>query len=115
MTRKMIPEDIGLHPCRFVPAYSSACGHPTSNANRICSAHKAMCAVCGELATNDCSYCGQFVCGTPLCDNCEGWSDNTKSSGSWGFMNHSHRRKASAPPLRKMTAADIGLSQGEEV
>lgn len=114
MTRKMVAEDIGLRACRFTPAYSSACGQPTTNANGICSAHTKVCAVCCDLATSECSYCGQFVCGTPLCDHCEGWNDSTKSSGSWGFMNHAHRRKATAPPILKMTASDIGLPESEE-
>lgn len=104
--REMVAEDIGMFSCRFVPAYSRACGKLTSNENRICLLHTAPCAVCGELATSQCSYCGQFVCGTPLCDDCEGWEDNSKSSGSWGFMNHSHRRKS----LRRALPADLGLA-----
>lgn len=98
-----------MYSCRFVPAYSQACGRLTSNSNRICPLHTAVCAVCGALATNECSYCGQFVCGTPLCDDCEGWNDDTKASGSWGFMNHSHRRG----PRRKAVAGDIGFSVSE--
>lgn len=106
LRRKMVAEDIGMFACRFVPAYSQACGKLTSNANRICSLHTAVCAVCGQLATSECSYCGQFVCGTPLCDDCEDFNDMTKPSGSWGFLNHGHRPKS----LRKAVPADIGLT-----
>ena len=36
-----------------------------------CQEHKdEMCRVCGKKATRGCSYCGQLVCGIPLCDNC---------------------------------------------
>lgn len=109
--RAMVAEDIGMFPCRFGPAYQSQCGYPTLSPLRLCPAHDhGKCGVCGELQTHECSYCGQFVCGFPLCDNCEGFEDQSKASGAWGFLNHSHRRRAAAPPLRKMVAGDIGIA-----
>ena len=44
-------------------------------------------------ATKECDHTGQFVCGTPLCDNCEGITDTSNPSGRWGFANHIHRQK----------------------
>ena len=59
-----------------------------------CKEHQGQkCASCGEPATHGCSYCGQFVCGAPLCDSCVGFEDMTRPSGNWGFMNHSHKKR----------------------
>lgn len=78
--------------CRYTPAWSSACG--TECEGEICAAHAdRKCVSCNAPATNECNHAGQFVCGYPLCDNCEGYVDTTKSGGSWGFMNHGHRAK----------------------
>lgn len=60
----------------------------------ICDEHiKRKCVSCGEQATRECDHTGQFVCGAPLCPNCEGHTDTTKPSGGWGFLNHSHSKK----------------------
>ena len=80
--------------CKFDIAWRGKCGEGTEE---ICKKHREVkCCVCGEQATHDCSHTGQFVCGAPLCDNCEGFVDETKPSGGWGFMNHGHRRKVIA-------------------
>lgn len=81
--------------CRFVIAYQGRCGCEPVNERGVCSQHAAVtCQSCGSPATTQCSYTGQFVCGAPLCDDCEGWNDNTKPYGGWGFMNHEHRRRS---------------------
>lgn len=79
--------------CKFWPAYSiKPCGIPTGSASDICEEHsKKKCDSCGESATHECSYTGQFVCGAPLCDKCV---DRSKPSGAWGFMNHEHVRRS---------------------
>ena len=60
----------------------------------VCTQHAAVkCCVCGEQATHECDHTGQFVCGAPLCNNCEGHTDTSKPAGGWGFMNHTHRQK----------------------
>lgn len=81
--------------CSFDMAWRGPCGEPASLRNR-CPAHaEVVCAACKSPATRECDYTGQFVCGTPLCDNCHGYTDTSKPSGSWGFLNHSHCRKQS--------------------
>ena len=81
--------------CRFQFAYSvNRCGQP-ADASRICEGHQQVkCVSCKGQATNECSYCGQFVCGAPLCDDCQGTEDRGKDPGSWGFLNHRHVRKS---------------------
>lgn len=65
-----------------------------SGTNRFCKEHdKEVCCVCSEKATHGCDYCGQFVCGAPLCDKCTYTNDLSKPSGNWGFMNHIHISK----------------------
>ena len=62
----------------------------------FCAKHaEKKCRVCGNQATKECEYCGQFVCGVPLCDNCEGYEKKSDDPGVWGFLNHTHRRKNS--------------------
>ncbi len=80
--------------CRYDLAWVGACGNECDESG-ICDIHKMeKCKVCGEQATHQCSYTGQFVCGAPLCDKCEEGDagDSTKGLG-WGFIGHTHRRK----------------------
>lgn len=78
--------------CRYYPCWQNQCKKECEG--EFCAAHLGKkCSVCGEQASNECNHTGQFVCGTPLCDNCEGHTDTSKPSGGWGFMNHTHRRK----------------------
>lgn len=80
--------------CKFNLAWAGSCGNLVEKNEDFCAKHlKETCCVCGEQATRQCDYTGQFICGYPLCDNCEGWEDLNKPSGAWGFLNHSHRRK----------------------
>lgn len=85
--------------CKYEIAWYGKCN---ADANGdICEKHaKVKCVVCGEQATNECNHAGQFVCGSPLCDNCEGVVDTNKPSGSWGFLNHSHTKKKPASDWR---------------
>ena len=96
--------------CRYLPAYSGRCG-ALAGESGFCAHHVGKeCRVCGVQATNECNHTGQFVCGTPLCSDCEGWVDTSKASGSWGFMNHSHRVKPAvqrARECRPMVAGDL--------
>lgn len=96
--------------CPYMPAYSSRC-NGIKTASGFCKGHTGKaCSVCGEQATRECNHTGQFVCGAPLCPNCEPFTDTTKPSGSWGFMNHGHRPIMRAQKPRTMTADDIGVS-----
>jgi hypothetical protein len=85
--------------CKFTPAYSSRCQRPCIG--DYCEEHDGIkCGVCGNQAVHGCHYCGQFVCGFPLCGDCEEFTDTTKASGAWGFLNHGHRlKKEHMPPV----------------
>lgn len=107
--RKMVAADIGLRECRYDMPWAGRCRRPTTHESGICEDHRGeKCVVCGGQSTHGCSYAGQFVCGAPLCDDC---TDDTTPGpfGSWGFLNHIHKRKADRPPQRMM-AADIGAA-----
>lgn len=79
--------------CKF-STYGYACRKPVEHGRYLCEEHaSAKCASCGQSATHGCDFCGQFVCGMPLCDECTFGTDETKSSGAWGFMNHIHVSK----------------------
>lgn len=102
--------------CQYVPAYSSGCKAISVDEHRRCKAHTGkVCVSCGGPAMHECNHTGQFVCGAPLCRDCEGWNDTSKASGTWGFMNHSHRVKPSivaariASGGREAVAADFGM------
>lgn len=56
--------------CPFVIAWHGRCKQPVVNSAERCETHQPVgCEICGELATHECSFSGQFVCGSPLCDN----------------------------------------------
>ena len=90
--------------CLFIKAWCGRCTKDCGDSG-YCEEHGAMkCVVCGEQATHDCDYTGQFVCGFPLCANCEGRELRPDDEGyttsrglGWGFMNHVHKRKAPSP------------------
>ena len=78
--------------CTFYLAWRGQCKATCEGS--VCTQHAAVkCCVCGEQATHECAHAGQFVCGAPLCKNCEGHTDTSKPAGGWGFMNHTHRQK----------------------
>lgn len=84
--------------CRYVKAWIGQCGASVADCD-LCSTHLGVTCSCGEQAVTECSHTGQLVCGRPLCDACEGYSDPTKPAGSWGFGNHTHRRKITCEVL----------------
>ena len=98
--------------CPYFPAYSGRC-NGMKGASGYCIKHtEKKCCVCGDQAVRECNHTGQFVCGYPLCRNCEGFTDDKKSGGTWGFMNHGHRVKPSVQSerdRREMVASDIGV------
>lgn len=61
-------ELIAMGLCTFDMAWHGFCkgkGNP-------CKEHiDVMCDVCKKQATHNCSFAGQFVCGRPLCDDCQ--------------------------------------------
>lgn len=79
--------------CKF-STYGYACGKPVEHGRYLCEEHAtAKCSSCKQPATHGCDFCGQFVCGAPLCDECTFGTDSSKSGGAWGFMNHIHVNK----------------------
>jgi hypothetical protein len=79
--------------CTF-STYGYPCGKPVEHGRYLCEEHAASkCSSCGQPATHGCDFCGQFVCGAPLCDECTFGTDTSKSAGAWGFMNHIHVSK----------------------
>jgi hypothetical protein len=93
--------------CKFSEAWRGQCGAAAGESG-YCEKHAAMtCSVCKAQATHDCAHTGQFVCGAPLCNDCEGHTDMSKPSGAWGFMNHTHRRKPGAAQVEAGNPASV--------
>lgn len=58
--------------CKFDLAWRGPCGEEAEDGD-FCRSHTGVkCVSCGGVATRECAHTGiQFVCGYPLCDNCE--------------------------------------------
>jgi hypothetical protein len=57
--------------CQFDAAWRK-CRAPRDFGSRFCEAHSGQaCVVCGKDAVRECSATFQFVCGYPLCANCD--------------------------------------------
>ncbi|WP_160006912.1 hypothetical protein [Rhizobium sp. 18055] len=96
--------------CTF-STYRYACGKPVEHGRYLCEEHvKVTCASCGNAATHGCDYCGQFVCGTPLCDECTYSTDKTKAAGNWGFMNHVHVSKPEFADKHRVVKLEAALA-----
>jgi hypothetical protein len=78
--------------CQYDRGYGENCQQEVIQGSVFCDEHNGKkCTSCGAQAIKDCSYCGQFVCGFPLCENCEGWENGVQST--WGFIGHRHSPK----------------------
>ena len=71
-------------PCLWDQAWIGKCKLPSVK-NGCCEKHQAACCSCGAPATHDCDETGQFVCGAPLCDNCEHTLHADGTNGGIGF------------------------------
>ena len=79
--------------CPFIVAWLGKCANP---GGPFCHIHAGMkCKSCGQQATHECSVTFALVCGTPLCDDCEGY-EKGPPAGFTGSANHSHHRKSAA-------------------
>jgi|SRR5215217_2186267 len=77
--------------CRFSIAWVGRCTQPAVNGGVMCAKHQAAaCASCGKPATHDCEETAQFVCGAPLCPDCE---HETAEDGTNGGNYYRHCRK----------------------
>lgn len=73
--------------CGFGLAWIGECEESVINEGERCENHKdEKCSSCGEPATHQCSETGQFVCGAPLCDNCEHTIAEDGTNGNIGFF-----------------------------
>lgn len=73
-----------MNKCKFDRAWIGACGKPT--ATTFCDEHsKEKCCSCGGQATRECDETGQFVCGFPLCNDCEHSIAPDGTNGGVGF------------------------------
>jgi hypothetical protein len=67
--------------CGFLEAWIGRCRNP-----KPCAKHaNEKCASCGSPATGNCSQTGQFVCGAPLCGECEHAIFPSGDNGGVGF------------------------------
>lgn len=59
--------------CHWQFAYSyTPCGGEAVEGLPVCSEHAGeKCVSCGTQAVRACSHAGQFVCGYPLCGDCD--------------------------------------------
>jgi len=72
--------------CKFQKAWIGQCDKPIHK-NGMCEEHsKVKCVSCGAQATHECSETGQFVCGAPLCDDCEHTTAMEGTNGNIGFF-----------------------------
>lgn len=70
--------------CIWQKAWIGRCNNPATENGR-CVEHQIACCSCGSPATHDCPETGQFVCGAPLCDDCEHTTFEDGSNGGVGF------------------------------
>ena len=57
--------------CTYDKGWAGKCKHEAGEDSAFCPLHEEKrCSSCGKQATRDCDYCGQFVCGAPLCPDC---------------------------------------------
>lgn len=72
--------------CKFQKAWIGQCDKPIFK-DGMCEEHsKEVCISCGKPATHTCNETGQFVCGAPLCDNCEHTIAGDGTNGNIGFF-----------------------------
>ena len=71
--------------CGFDEAWRGKCKNPAVKNGRCVEHADLLCASCGKPATHSCSETGQFVCGAPLCDDCEHTTAENGTNGGIGF------------------------------
>lgn len=93
--------------CTFDLAWRGACAEPSIGATQRCIKHVSVsCTSCGGRASHECDRTGvQFVCGSPLCDDCTGAEVKGNGSDFFGFGGHVHVRKLGAPPIPEAPAS----------
>lgn len=75
-----------IEQCNYGKAWVGGCKTEVSSSGDRCKEHADIkCASCGSDATRECDETGQFVCGAPLCDNCEHTISKDGTNGGVGF------------------------------
>jgi hypothetical protein len=78
--------------CGFSEAWVGSCKEPVDSEDGQCEKHAGkICVSCGAKATQSCDSTGSFVCGEPLCNDCEHTLRAGGTNGGIGF-------NASPPP-----------------
>lgn len=58
--------------CNFMDGWAGQCKNENVPGENYCSKHfNLKCCVCDKQATHSCAETMGFVCGAPLCDDCE--------------------------------------------
>lgn len=72
--------------CKFNRAWVGRCANNALADREMCQQHDVLtCCSCGAKATHDCAETGQFVCGFPLCNDCEHTTAPDGTNGGVGF------------------------------
>lgn len=87
-----------MNKCKFNRAWIGLCNKPTKENNDYCEEHSNLiCVSCGKPATHECAETMGFVCGAPLCDDCEHTiqSNGCNSQGELpeGYKTHCRKDK----------------------
>ena len=74
-----------MNKCKWQEAWIGQCKEEADESG-FCGKHKdKKCSSCGSEATHTCSETGQFVCGAPLCNDCEHTIFPNGTNGGIGF------------------------------
>ena len=71
--------------CKYVIPWVGKCGEKCAEGLDRCERHQEKCVSCGNPSTHGCDETGQFVCGGPLCDDCEHTIAEDGTNGGVGF------------------------------
>jgi hypothetical protein len=71
--------------CKYIIPWIGNCTKPVAGGEDYCEEHKGLkCVSCGAQATYGCGETGGFVCGQPLCDDCEHTIHENGTNGMGG-------------------------------
>ncbi len=71
--------------CGFIKAWVGKCKTQVHRDGDKCEEHQIKCCSCGAPSTHQCDQTGQFVCGSPLCDDCTHNMHPQGHNGGVGF------------------------------
>lgn len=71
--------------CKWSIAWRGRCNAQAVDQDLCVKHHGKTCHSCGAEATHECEETGQFVCGAPLCNECEHAIFTDGTNGGIGF------------------------------